>query len=255
MIRGLYIAASGMLTKQAQQENLSNNIANINTPGFKKDKVALKTFEEVLIQNRDRSIGGKNFKNKLGFLDYGVGIDANKTFFNQGIIEETGRSLDFAIDGEGFFTVLNDKNEIKYTRDGRFKINQEGYLVNTSGDRVLGVDANNNTVPIVVENSNIQLDNEGAIKVGTGKVKFMISSFNNANELIKEANNCYTSTAAPGLIDGNIKQNSLERSNVDAIETITEMISIMRSYESSQKVLQQMDETLGKSVNEVGSIK
>lgn len=255
MIRGLYIAASGMLTKQVQQENLSNNIANINTAGFKKDKIALKTFEEVLIENRDRSIGGKNFKNKLGYLDYGVGVDQNKTFFNQGIIEETGRNLDFAIDGEGFFTVLDDNNNIKYSRDGRFKINQKGYLVNSSGSKVLGIDKNKKPTPIKLVDSNIQLGNDGIIHGSDDGTKFLISSFNSENELKKDSENCFISNTAPNVIGGNVKQNSLERSNVDAIETITEMISIMRSYESSQKVLQQMDETLGKTVNEVGSVR
>lgn len=255
MIRGLYIAASGMLTKQVQQENLSNNIANINTPGFKKDKVALKTFEEVLIENRDRAIGSKNFKNKLGYLDYGVGIDDNKTFFSQGIIEETGRNLDFAIEGPGFFTVLDENNNIRYSRDGRFKLDSDGYLVNSAGYRIVGIDQNNNRVPIKVSNSDIKLSNDGYIQGENGPLKFQISSFNGGDDLIKDSNNCYIAKNNPITIDGNVKQNSLERSNVDAIETITEMISIMRSYESNQKVLQQMDETLGKTVNEVGSVR
>jgi flagellar basal-body rod protein FlgG len=100
MIRGLYTAASAMIARQAQQENLSNNIANVNTPGYKKDSLSFKSFEEYMIQNYDNNVGGKSFPRKLGNLEFGVGVDSTKTYFEQGIIQDTGRDLDFALNGD-----------------------------------------------------------------------------------------------------------------------------------------------------------
>ncbi|WDC83964.1 flagellar hook-basal body complex protein [Caloramator sp. mosi_1] len=114
MIRGLYIASSGMISRQLQQENLSNNIANLNNPGFKNDKISFKSFHEVLLQNYDKKLGNKNFKQLLGTMPLGIGIDETKTDFSQGILEETGRNLDFAIEGEGFLQFpITDKNFIQ----------------------------------------------------------------------------------------------------------------------------------------------
>lgn len=254
MIRGLYIAASGMITRQVQQENLSNDIANINTPGYKKDKTALKTFEEVMIQNKDRIINGKAFKNTIGKMDMGVGIDDVKTDYSQGILEETNRNLDFAINGEGFFTVVDDNNNKYYTRDGRFKIDSDGTLRTIEGYKVLGLNENNDEVEINVKDSDFKLSSDGSFDSSNGKMRFLISSFNE-QDLQKSSSNLYTSSSQPNIADSDIKQGFLEKSNVDAIEVITNMITIMRNYESSQKVIQQMDETLGKTVNEVGSVR
>lgn len=255
MIRGLYTAATGMITKQVQLESLSNDIANINTPGYKKDKVALKSFNEVLIENRDKIIGGKGFRNPIGKMEFGVGIDETKTVFTQGILEDTSRNLDFAINGQGFFTVQDADGNERYTRNGRFKTDADGYLITAEGYRVLGIDEYNNKSPINVKDSDFKISSDGTIDSTNGKVKFCISSFNNDKDLIKDSGNCYKSDSQPDIINTDVKQGFLEKSNVDAIEVITEMISIMRNYESSQKVIQQMDETLGKTVNEVGTVR
>lgn len=256
MIRGLYTAASGMITRQAQQECLSNNIANINTPGYKKDKIVLKSFDELLIETRDRQIGSTNFKNTLGTLEFGVGIDENKPQFSQGILEDTGRNLDFAVSGDGFFTVVNSNGEERYTRDGRFKIDSQGYLTTIEGDRIIGIDKSGTKIPLRINGDEIDLGANGVIENSDGQAKFLLSSFKSGDDLIKEGTNYYKAGSAPTVGgEGTIEQGKLERSNVDALEAITDMIAIMRSYESNQKVIQQMDETLGKTVNEVGSIK
>jgi flagellar basal-body rod protein FlgG len=268
LIRGLYTAASGMITKQLQEENLSNNIANINTPGYKNDKVVLKSFNEMLIESREKTANGNVFRRNLGTIEFGVGIDETKTNFTQGVIEETGRYLDFAIEGNGFFTVKNANGEERYTRDGRFRVDNEGYLVDSQGQKVLfDIDNTGNKQPIIVGNSDLWIDGAGnlngnGIKTADGTsinggIKFNISRFEDMGDLVKDAGNSYLSKNQTAQTDNDskIRQNSLEKSNIDPIEAITEMISIMRSYESSQKVIQQIDETLGKTVNEVGSIK
>lgn len=250
MIRGLYTAASGMLTKQAQQESLSNNIANLNTAGYKKDKVIMRSFDEMVVQNID---GSK--KRTVGPVEFGVGVDETKTDFSKGVIEETGRNLDFAIDGDGFFTLEDADGNEKYSRDGRFQIDRDGYIVNSEGYRVLG-EVNGVKMPIQVNSADISLNPDGSFVNGEDSIKFSITRFTDTSTLSKDSANCYISNDQSGEMDtdSRIRQKSLERSNVDMIDTITEMISIMRSYESNQKVIQSMDETLGKTVNEVGKV-
>ncbi|EYE88813.1 flagellar basal body rod protein FlgG [Fervidicella metallireducens AeB] len=255
MIRGLYTAATGMITKQVQMENLTNNIANINTAGFKKDNLAIKSFDEVLLENRDKYLNGKSFSNKLGKMEFGVGIDETVTTYSQGIIEETGRNLDFAINGSGFFTLEGADGEYRYTRDGRFKIDGNGFLTTINGERVVGINAAGIKKFIKVEKSDFKLGSDGLIE-NTGGLKFLISSFNNSQDLKKGPSNTYSSNSQPDIdTTSNIIQNSIEKSNVDPIEAVTSLITLMRNYESNQKILQQMDETLGKTVNEVGSLK
>lgn len=255
MIRGLYIATSGMVTRQVQLENLSNDASNINTPGYKKDKTTLKTFHEVMLENKDKIINGKGYKNPLGKINLGVGIDEVKTDFSQGILEETNRNLDFAINGEGFFTVVDDNNKKYYTRNGRFKIDSQGYLTTAEGYKVLGLDENNNETKIKIDNPDFKLLTDGSIETNNGNIRLYISGFNDKQTLMKNSNDNYTSNVQPNIINSDVKQGFLEKSNVDVTEIITDMIKIMRSYESSQKVIQQMDETLGKTVNEVGSVR
>lgn len=255
MIRGLYTAASGMLAKQAQQEALSNNIANLNTAGYKRDKIIMKSFDEMVIENIDSASKSSSNRSTVGSMEFGVGIDANKTDFSSGVIEETGRSLDFAIDGDGFFTLEDADGNEKYSRDGRFQIDKEGYIVNSQGYRLLG-ELDGIKTPIQINNSDINLNSDGTFLIGEDNLKFSITRFPDTSTLAKESANSYISKDQSGEIDtdSKIRQKSLERSNVDMIESITEMISIMRSYESNQKVIQSMDETLGKSVNEVGKV-
>lgn len=255
MIRGLYTAASGMITKQAQQEALSNNIANINTAGYKKDKIIMQSFDEMVIQNMDGNSKANSKKRIVGSMEFGVGVDETKTYFTPGIIEETGRSLDFAIDGEGFFTLEDADGNEKYSRDGRFQIDSEGYIVNSQGYRLLG-EIDGLKMPIQLNNADISLNPDGTFLNGEDTIKISITRFADTSTLAKESANCYVSTDQSGEMDteSKVRQNALERSNVDMIESITEMISIMRSYESNQKVIQAMDETLGKTVNEVGKV-
>lgn len=251
MIRELYTAASGMLAKQAEQETLSNNIANMNTAGFKKDKVILKSFDDMVIQ----SIDVNSKRKKVGEMEFGVGVDENKTYFTPGVIEDTGRSLDFAIDGQGFFTLEDSDGNEKYSRDGRFQVDKEGYITNSQGYRLLG-EINGIKMPIQINNADINLNPDGTFVNGEDTVKLSITKFADTGTLAKESANCYVSKDQSGETDNEstVRQKALERSNVDMIESITEMISIMRSYESSQKVMQSIDETLGKTVNEVGKL-
>ena len=128
MIRSLYTAVSGMIALEAKQDVITNNMANANTTAYKADDLKTKNFKEVMVQNRDKVVGGKNVTNKLGEITLGTRIDETYTKFTQGITSSTDRDTDFAIEGRGFFTVQRGNNTY-YTRDGHFNINNEGYKV------------------------------------------------------------------------------------------------------------------------------
>ena len=251
MIRGLYTAASGMITKQAEQDNLSNDIANINTPGYKKSTVAVKSFEKLMVENKDKYAGNNSFKNKLGKMEFGVGVDEVTTDYSQGIMDETGRNLDFAVNSSGYFTVIDNSGNTLYTRNGRFNIDNNGYLVTGEGYRVL----DSNKSSIKVSDPDFKIDSDGNINSVNGKVKFCISKFNDESSLVKEGTSYFKSSETPEISTGAIKQGAVEKSNLDMIDAVTKLISIQRGYESNQRVIQQIDETLGKTVNEVGSLK
>lgn len=259
MIRGLYTAISGMITQEAKQEVVTNNLGNAATVGFKQDNLAIRRFDDVLLENYDKKVGDKNVRNELGTLSLGSEVDSVNTDFTQGMIQNTGKDTDFAIDGRGFFTVQrNDgvNNAQYYTRDGHFHVNIQGILVNDSGDTVLG--------------RNLQTNQLGTINVGTGKLtcdangnmslngnpsyKLYTADFNDYKSMKKVGDNLFQGdNAVPN--NAVVIQSSLEKSNVNVINEMANMITTMRSFETNQKIIQSMDETLGKAVNDVGSVR
>lgn len=255
MIRGLYTAVSGMITQEAKQDVITNNLANVNTVGFKKDDLAIGSFEDMLIQNYDKVVGGQNVRNVIGYLNNGSKVDSVNTDFTSGTIEATGNSTDFAIDGRGFFTV-NRNGQNYYTRDGHFHVNPEGYLVTDSGDYV----SFQQNQRLFVGNNKIVCDPQGNVKLMdsnnnvVGQDKFATADFNNYNNLQKIGDNLYQGNN-PRTANITVKQNSLERSNVNTVNEVVNMITTMRTFETNQKIVQSMDETLDKVVNQVGSIK
>lgn len=265
MIRGLYTAVSGLITQEAKQQVITNNLANANTVGFKKDDLAIKKFDDVLIENYDKIAGSKNVRNIIGSLSFGSEIDETKTFFTQGMLQNTEKATDFAIDGRGFFSVArtdaNGNSETFYTRDGHFHVNIQGYLVNDNGDNVLGRNLDSGAVePVYVGRAQILLDGENNLLLdGNSAYKLATVDFEDFNEnypsLRKMGDNLYSGENPVENNDITIMQNTLERSNVNVINEMVNMMTVMRSFESNQKIIQSMDETLGKAVNEVGVVR
>lgn len=265
MIRGLYTAVSGLITQEAKQQVITNNLANVNTVGFKKDDLAIKKFDDVLLENYDKISGGKNVRNVIGGLSFGSKIDETKTFFTQGMLQATDKPTDFAVDGRGFFTVsktdINGNSKTFYTRDGHFHVDLNGYLVNDSGYKVLGNNLKTGNIePIYVGkaefildgNNNLLLDNTPAYKLNM--IDFADSN-QNYPSLKKAGDNLYEGENPVQSDDIVVKQKFLEKSNVNVINEMVNMMTVMRSFESNQKIIQSMDETLGKAVNEVGVVR
>ncbi|MBE6065287.1 flagellar basal-body rod protein FlgG [Clostridium cochlearium] len=260
MIRGLYTAVSGMITEEAKQNVITNNLANVTTPGFKSDNLSVKQFDEVLLYNYDKKRGNKNVRQDLGGLSMGSKIDEVNTYFQQGMIEKTERNTDFAIQGRGFFVIERQGqggNERLYTRNGHFYVNNRGFLVNDSGDNVIG--RNNATgaiEPIRLNTENFTLTKEGNILVnGNTAYTVQVADFQNYGDLRKVGQDAYTGNNPIDSTDYIVKQGNLEKSNVNTVREMIEMMTVMRTFETSQKVIQSIDETLGKAVNELGSVR
>ena len=259
MIRGLYTAVSGLVSLEAKQDSITNNLANANTNGFKSDDVKLKSFKQVLIENRDKTSGGMSVRNPLGYLSLGSAIDGTYTKWTQGSVEDTNKDTDFAIEGAGFFVVRTNTPEgMKeyYTRDGSFKVNAQGYLTTNSGDAVIGTSASGAQGPIFVGNGKLAVDGSGNILVdGKPSGKLLTADFQDYGTLKKVGDNLYEGQNPNYQANTSIRQGSLEKSNVNIMSEMVDMISVMRSFESNQKVIQTIDETLGKAANEVGAVR
>lgn len=227
MDSGLYIAASGMLAEMVRQEQISNQLANVNTPGFKAEGNVQAGFGELLLQNTVTGV-------PVGRLSLGAEIAETPLDLAPNPLRETGEPLDFGIEGEGFFAV-NTAQGVRYTRDGQFTTDAQGNLVTAAGDQVLGA----NGAPV-------RLRGDGTVAPGQLGV-FNVTGVKQAGE------NLYAGNAA-GNGPGRVRAGFLEESGVDAARVMTQMISSFRSLEADQKSIQTIGETLGESAGQEGAI-
>jgi flagellar basal-body rod protein FlgF len=230
MDRGLYIAASGMLAEQVRQDQIANDLANASTPGYKADRTAQQSFGNLLLSNSQTG-------QQIGPQSTAVQVRRIQTDFTPQPLRDTGEPLDFGIVGDGFFAVQTGQG-VRYTRDGQFSADAQGQLVTAQGDRVLG----RNGQPVT-------LGADG--KVDPRRLNVVL--LNNAR---KQGDNYVTGTpgAVAGQTAGQVRAGALEGSGADPTRSMVDMISSMRSYESGQKVIQTIDETLQKAVTQVGSV-
>lgn len=295
MIRGLYTATAGMIAQQRKHDAATNNIANINTPGFKQNTVVQRSFPEMLIQLvRDGESGPGGQQRTIGSLHTGVFAEESVPLFAQGDLLETGLNTDLAIlsniqveglvfdasgravnaDGEfvfqpqAFFTVMNAQGELRYTRDGRFTVNEAGEWIAAGGHRLVGA----NGLPVSSGGAvNVRVTPQGAlIDADTGEplvdedgepVALLISVIENPHNLIREGEGMFRladgAPPARALVPGEnatVRQGYVERSNVDAVAATVNMMAALRAYEANQRVIQFYDRSLDKAVNEVGRV-
>ncbi|HEV3034794.1 MAG TPA: flagellar hook-basal body protein [Solirubrobacteraceae bacterium] len=224
---GLDIAASGMVAQQVHQDQLSNDLANAATPGFKPDETPQRSFGSMLLANTQ---GGA----VVGSVDEAVVLGKTYTNMTPGTMQETGEPLDFAIEGSGFFAV-NTPQGTRYTRDGQFTTSAAGLLTDANGNPVL--------------------DAKGAqIKVGAGgTVPASAIGVFEVPGAAKQGENLYTGTAA-GKPTGTVRQGSLEGSGVDGAKVMVEMITSLRTFQSGQQAIQSIAGTLQVAASQVGSM-
>jgi len=251
MVRGLYAAATGMINQMTRLDKVANNIANVNTRGFKGDQVVSRAFDEELLLRVDN--GQASSGRRIGTINHGVYVDRVITSFDQGSLQETGEATHVAIKGEGFFVILTEEGE-RYTRDGGFMLDDQGRLVTVDGWPVAG-----QTGPIFVGTRDFVIDPEGNVMVGGMYVdRLRLVNFEDLQALIKAGNNLYINPDPennPAVeFQGEVAQGFVESSNVDVVRETVDMITALRNYESNQKVIKMIDGVLSKTVNELGRV-
>lgn len=264
MVKGLYTAFTGMVNEQKRLDVLSNNLANADTNGYKKEGTTSQTFaDELAVRIKDTSYYGR--PKRLGGMSMGVHIGETYTDYSQGNYKITDNQTDFALNGNGFFAIsYTDKagnTSVKYTRDGAFIVNTQGYLVTKDGDYVLSRDGARNTNPNayirvnpnlpfkVTENGNIYQNDALVGTIGT-------VDFADYNYIAKFGENLYDTVDGAAIIESEaiVDQGYIEASNVNVVSEMVNMITISRAYQAGQKVINAVDETLDKAVNQVGRV-
>jgi len=272
LLRGFYTAASGMVAQQRRQEMISNNLANVNTPGYKADQATLRSFPELLI----RQMGSKTIpttnqlklpvNRPIGSLHTGVYAQESIPNFAQGPIRETGLFTDLALVNQEipdelgglFFTVQNEAGDIRYTRNGNFTVDGEGFLTTNEGYYVLDNAGN----PIQTDGLEFVVTTDGIVQADGMEAQLGIAYIANANDLIKEENDLLSPEAAdveavdPIAAGANftIQQEHLESSNVNPMQSMTDMMQAYRNFEMNQRVLKAYDESMNKAVNDIGRL-
>lgn len=250
----LWIAKTGLDAQQTRMAVVSNNLANVNTTGFKKGRAA---FEDLLYQSKvaPGSAVTQNDVAPTGLtLGTGVRVVATEKNFGQGNLQQTGNSLDVAVNGRGFFQVQMPDGSVAYSRDGSFRTNPDGELVTSGGLKLQpGI-----TLPQGAQSVNIGSDGTVSVSIAgqaaaTQVGQIQIADFINPAGLLAKGENLYAETAASGAPQtgtagasgfGTLVQGSLEASNVNVVEELVNMIETQRAYEMNSKAIATADQML-----------
>ena len=244
MFKGFYNLASGVLTQTRNLNVIGNNMANISTPGFRQDTFTQTTFQDEMIYR----IGNTDKSNptQIGRMNCIVTGDGNVTNYTQGGITPTASSLDFALQGSGFFSFLFG-NGVTYTRNGSFILYNEGYLYLDGVGRVLGTNG-----PIYLGTDKISCDSLGNItseETGQYFGRIRVVDFQDYDtQLEKTTGDMFVATAAPQDVNTSIMQEFVEDSNVDIIQEYTQMMASERALQSAAQVLKMYDQLAAKIV-------
>ena len=259
MVRGLYTSGYSMLVNQKKMDVISNNLANADTTGFKKDTVIFEAFPSLDTKRINDFQNPINPIPSIGSMRLGVEATEVFTYFTQGQLNATERSLDMAISGadNAFFTIgipnANGGLDNHYSRDGVFSVNAVGVLVNKDGHPVLGQNGQ-----ITLSGSDISVNDSGEI-FQNGEIidRLAIAQFQDPKQLSKYGNNLLTAPQDAQTIpfNGKIYQGYTEKSNINTIREMVDMITVMRAYEANQKLIQYQDSTLDRAINSVGSVR
>jgi len=255
MLRGLYTSASGMMAQLTRQAINTNNINNLSTTGYKQDLSSQGLFWRMMmnrIQRADVPVGDQTANaSPLGEAVTTAGAVRSTVDYAQGSLEDTGRELDLALTGPGYFVVQTPTGP-QLTRDGAFGRDAQGRLVADDGAFVLGADG-----PITVPDGQIVVGDAGEIIVAgqaVGQVRLAQAA---PDQVTKAGQNRFAlrgGGAPEPAPDTAVNQGFLERSNVDSTRAATDMMAASRAYEANQRLVQMQDDLLGKAVNEIGRV-
>ena len=225
---GLNIASAGMLAEQVQEDQIANDLANASTPGYKASSSVQQSFGSMLLANTTTG-------QSIGSIDTGVEVSKGQANLSQGPMDPTGRALDFAIAGSGFFAVKT-ANGTQYTRNGQFSVSSGGLLVDQYGDEVLSQTG-----------SPIQVGAAGTVPT-TALGLFNVS---NPSQL---GNNNFSGTAAAGRATGTISSGELEGSGIDPIQAMVQMESALNAYTAGQQTIGTISQTMQESAQNVAEV-
>ncbi len=275
MVKGLYTAYTGMLNEQHRMDVLTNNLANANTNGYKKEGATSQSFSDHLALKIKDYTDAPFTARGLGIINPGVKIGEGYTDWTEGPMKETSNTLDMAIGGRGFFGIeytnkavnierdTAGEQSIMYTRDGNFTMTSEGVLVTQDGDFVLTQDG-----------EHIELDPNLAIQVSTtgeiiqdGQVVAQVGIFDFEATVYPDGRISYDTLEHYGenmfvrtddTVDleptGKIYAGFLEQSNVSVVDEMVQMIAVQRNYDTNQKMITTVDDTLDIAVNQLGRL-
>ncbi len=270
MYQGFYNLASGMLTQSRNLNVISNNMVNIQTAGYKRDKMVSTTFQEEMLYRT-----GKRYKDNPEPMATTSKIRAaDQTYVNyeQGSFEETEGIYDFALAGRGFFCIDTPQG-VRYTRNGSFSVDDEGYLTLNGMGRVQGAGGQ----PILIDSEEFSVDGQGRITLPQGVLGNAVAAdaendgeeggatreiaalrvvdFDNYEQLHKEDYGLFSTNQAPLEVERpEILWKTLERSNVDMVEEMTSMMSSQRALQSAAQVLKMYDQIMSKAATDVGRL-
>ena len=254
MIRGLYTAGLGMRTQMEKMDVVSNNLANVDTKGFKKDQAIVSSFSDVLMTRIQDSKNNVKVPKPIGRISLGVKVDGVYTDFTQGILVRTDEKFNVAIQGDGFIRVTTPAGEERYIRDGAFIVDEDGLLKTQEGNLVRG-EAGVITLgaEFLTQISEVVIEDDGRILINGQQLDTLqMVSFEDNNSLQKVGSNLYQANAEAVPFEGRIVQGFLEGSNVNPVTAMVDLIAVSRTYEANQKMIQTHDNLMGKAVNEVG---
>jgi len=250
MLYGLYVSAAGALVNSQRQDVVANNLANVETVSFKRD------LAQAQARLTEAQISGQGRYTDSVLEGVGGGILGLPTFtdFSPASLEPTGRDLDLALEGRGFFQVQVG-DQVDYTRDGRFTVDESGQLVTYTDQRPV-LDETGAGI-YLDRNLDFSVNDGGVISQGGGVVgRLGVVDFADTSVLVKQGNNIYANQGGgePRPAAVKVKQGALESSGVNAITEMVEMIEAQRAFQTNLSMLQLQDQTLGLAVGQLGSI-
>ncbi len=244
MNSGMYSALSGNIAAMKRMDIISNNLANVNTPGFKKDRMLFESMLAGAVSPPpvpQSSTADPILQKDSVFIDHAPGP-----------VSQTGNTFDLAIDGDGFFTVSTPAGPA-YTRQGNFRLSADGTLVTVDGYPVTGQGG-----PLRLQGSKVEISSKGAVTVdGTPAGTIGLVDFPRPYQLVKAGQALFVPAdpqTSPQAARGEIRQGHLEASNVESISEMVQMIETNRYFDTCQRVIRGFDDMAAKAVNDLGRL-
>lgn len=259
MVKGLYSAYTGMINQQHRMDVLTNNLANVNTNAYKKEGATSQSFNAMYAHKiKDSSENGR-LARFIGTNNPGVKIGEGYIDFSQGPLKTTNNPYDLALTNKGFFAIeytnKSGETSVKYTRDGNFTLNVNGELVTRDGDFVLSTNGQRILIDPMAADTAINVRGE-IIQNGAVVGQIQVTDFEDYNYLRKFGENLFE--AAEGAVEteaaAQVYAGHLETANVSVVSEMVNMITVQRAFETNQKVITTIDDTLNIAANQLGRL-